>query len=380
MSRLYLDLLLFGAVTLISALLAGCASTPTASPSAAPVTLSAPLTFLRDGQIWRLPVGGSTAIQITREAEVVESFDVSPADGALVYVTGNKLIWADAQGGSRRELLAGPGLPPVRDTLAALNDPAHITGALRTPIWSPDGARVAYVQNGLTILTVATGAVERLWRNPPLPATSEVQLVESVLSWSPDGQHLLATTYPYPLGSLYSRQVALKAASSAYLLPLAEGAEITAAWSADSAMLYLANPTFGGTEALSRCTVSEGRCTFIGEAVPARSAAHYRYPHVAPSGDLYVWLGTTSDPAKLPERYQLSRLRPDGYGRTALRADSYPIAGALWAKDGSGVLIATEGASDKVPAGTLIWLPIDGSAAWQLPVSGASCLRWGAAD
>jgi hypothetical protein len=49
-------------------------------------------------QIWCLARDGKTQQQITREAAAVESFDVSPVDGALVYVPHNTLIHTDALG------------------------------------------------------------------------------------------------------------------------------------------------------------------------------------------------------------------------------------------------------------------------------------------
>jgi hypothetical protein len=51
----------------------------------ADLELPAPVYFLREGQVWRLARDGKTQQQITREAAAVESFDVSPVDGALVY-------------------------------------------------------------------------------------------------------------------------------------------------------------------------------------------------------------------------------------------------------------------------------------------------------
>jgi hypothetical protein len=55
-------------------------------------------------QIWCLARDGKAQRQITREVAAVESFDVLPVDGALVYVTHNTLIHSDALGEYRHVL------------------------------------------------------------------------------------------------------------------------------------------------------------------------------------------------------------------------------------------------------------------------------------
>jgi hypothetical protein len=61
-----------------------------------------------------------------------------------------------------------------------------------------------------------------------------------------------------------------------------------------------------------------------------------------------------------------------------LRTDEHTIQAALWAHDGRGVLIVTASASGETPADTLVWLPVDGSPAIRLPVTGCKMLHWGA--
>ncbi len=63
-----------------------------------------------------------------------------------------------------------------------------------------------------------------------------------------------------------------------------------------------------------------------------------------------------------------------------LRSDSYMQGEAAWAPDGSGAVIVdvTENAEAWPRIGPLRWLPLDGSAAVELPAEG-HMLAWGAA-
>ena len=71
-------------------------------PATVAFRLPAPLYYLGEGQIWRLAQDGESQQQITDEAAPVDSFDVSPIDSALAYVTDNSLVHADADGEDRR--------------------------------------------------------------------------------------------------------------------------------------------------------------------------------------------------------------------------------------------------------------------------------------
>jgi Tol biopolymer transport system component len=382
------QLLALGAVCLTTAALASCLKTPFPSP-ASPNTptpqprtdleLPAPLYFLRQGQVWRLARDGNTQQQITREAAAIDSFDVSTVDGALVYVAGNRLIRTDALGEHRQELLSGPALPAVEDDLARLNDRDHILGKIGTPTWSPDGERIAYVQNGLNVMAVSSGEVQTLHPNGHIPEQGEATdrlVIASVISWSPDGQHLLVVFYSYALRSVYYQKVGVKTLSGS-LSSVGDCVFCTFAWRGDSQAFYWGSPSFGGSEALCRCTVADGRCLPIGQDVPARTAYFYTYPHVPSQDELYVFMATSPDPGEPPEAFRLYRMASNGGYITALREDKHAIRTALWAGDGRGVLVVTGSASGEIEADTLIWLPTDGTPATPLPVSGAEMLHWG---
>ena len=387
MNKSPLGILALGAMCLTTTLLAACTSTtplplpiPTDKPQPqADFQLPAPVYLLREGQIWRLEHDGITQRQITHEPAPVNSFDVSPVDGGLVYVSGNALIYADAYGENRQVLVAGPDLPVVTDDLAACNDKHHITGKISTPVWSPDGRRIAYIQSGLNVMTRSSGEVEIAHPNDVIPDQGEVtdrRVIASVISWSPDGQRLLVTTYGYPLRSLYYRDIAVKTLSG-YLSTIKECFACTSAWSADSQTFYLGDPLWGGQDALSRCAVEDMGCTLIGLDIPARTAYFYAYPHVYNQDEIYVFMGISHDTGEPPVTFKLHRVQSDGHGTTELRTDEYAIQTALWANDHSGVLIVPTSPSGTTPPDSLMWLSVDGSPAVTLSFTGAQMLRWG---
>lgn len=157
-----------------------------------------------------------------------------------------------------------------------------------------------------------------------------------------------------------------------------DGVSGTFGWHLDSQVFYLGHPAYGGSEALSRCTVVEARCLWIGQDVPARTAYFYAYPHVPNQDEVYVFMATSPDRGEPPEAFRLYRMDSNGGNISALRTDEHPTRAALWADDGRGVLIVTASASDEIPADKLVWLPVDGSPAIRLPVIGSKMLRWGA--
>ena len=77
-----------------------------------------------------------------------------------------------------------------------------VTGALKSPIWSPDGKRLAVVEDRLTIKIVglAGRTVQRFAVTDDQLGPNDVQFVPTDLAWSPDRRRLA-----YALdGSLYT--------------------------------------------------------------------------------------------------------------------------------------------------------------------------------
>jgi WD40 repeat protein len=108
--------------------------------------LPAPVYYLSDAsgnsQVWRLDPGGFIITQITFEDNPVTAYDVSQAADHLVFVSGNQLILTNKNGENRRVLVSG-------ETYAADSPQEVMLKAITSPVFSPDGYRVAYAMNGL---------------------------------------------------------------------------------------------------------------------------------------------------------------------------------------------------------------------------------------
>ena len=328
--------------------------------------------FVMDGQIHRLSRNGESLERLTGETLPIEDFDVSPVNGDIAFVSGNALVLLDGDG-VRRVLVEGAVLPSAGSGVAPHNDTARITGRIASPRWSPDGASIAFVHNGLMMVNPSDSSVTVLHPNgDPLASggSGGCRIISGVDSWSPDGVRLLVTCYDYPLESIYGVSMALKEMGGSLTI-LQEGIG-TPGWKSDGQVLYIAYPRSGGRQSFCRLDAPEWSCTQIGEEVPSRSYYFYGYPNVAPDGSVQVLIASGADPMASDGSFTLYRVNAGGEGAAIIRIDSYTLSEALWSRTGNGLLIES---SD----GRLFWVPAGESAAVLLPVTGASLLRWDAA-
>lgn len=336
------------------------------APDAGRSILPSAVCFLLDGQVHRLSRNGETLNRVTEEASPVESFDVSPVTGDIVFVAGNSLVLLEADG-ERRVLVEGEPMLPMGSGVAPFNDVLRITGGIASPRWSPDGSTLAFIHNGLASVDPADGVVTVLHPNGDPLSSGECRVISGVDSWSPDGGLVLVTCYDYPLDSVHSVFTALKEVGGS-LTVLREGVG-NSAWSADGQSLFMGFPSVGGQPSFCRLDAPEWNCTMIGEEVPARSYYFYGHPGVAQDGSVYIFIAGGPDPMTTDGVYSLYRVDSRGEGAIILRLESYTLREALWADNGSGVLLCRDD-------GALVWVPADEGAASLLPVSGASGLRW----
>jgi WD40 repeat protein len=342
-------------------------------PSQEMPLLPADLYYLQNGQIWCLGADAQTQHQITYESAPIDDFDVSPMSGMLAYITDNTLIIANADGNRRQVLRAGTGLTPITDELARLNDPVHITTAMRTPHWSPDGNQIAFIENGVQVFDLNSNQTQLIW-SQTLNA-SEPKLFESLRSWSPDGKYLLVSQYPYPIETLYQRSLSVLQLGGP-LYAIGASAQVTFAWDPGVTHLYLANALVGSDNSLMRCDLGDMHCTLIAEFEPGRWYYYYGHPFVTADDRLLVFMGASDDISQLPQAFNLISTRLDGYERNKLRIDGYLLESTLWSPDGDGVLIVPAQDTGNISAGSLVWLSANNHPAQVLPVTGASNLRW----
>ena len=373
--------------------------TPTAVPAAVHANvLPAPLYYLgANCQIWRLEPDGVTRNQVTHETAPVNDFDVSLVNGALVYAVSNDLVRADADGANRTVVVAGPPLPPDSE-FSSLNQGVYLQARVSSPRWSPDGAHIAFIQNGVNWVSVAGGKPEPLLANPEVPGSYETPLPgekwisDEVIAWSPDGTRMLVRGYDFPImGGEDFRMAVLSVVDHSLVRFDNFYAQNDFAWSADGEFVYVAGQYEGiGRPGLWRVKASTGQSTELLPGQVGKNHTLVTAPY-QPKGDrLYFFmtqrfldLNKDTQLAIPRGQYPLGMYRSglDGDNeRTTLRGDAHTAGVALWAWDGSGAVVMEMADGNPLVPQSFTWLPADGESAVELaiPVPGCSwVLRWG---
>lgn len=354
---------------------------PTLAPtSETPPVLPAPLYFISasDQQIWRVSRDGVTLTRITNEPAPITAYDVSPVDGALAYVSGNSLFRADADGGNVVLLVDGPEIG---------SEDGSINRTVTNPLWSPDGARIAYGLNGANIIPAGGGEPQVIQQSSPYPdLNSGTRPTEPVIfywptSWSPDGTRLLLNFGYFPEGG----GLAVKTLADGALVEVTTPESFACCyptWSADGQSIYFANDSPGMIgPGLWQAPADSGVAATLIPGVVENTLNLSGHARQLADGQLYFFYATQpfdpTLPPQWPPQLVMHRASADGAGLTALRTDISQPGEVLWAEDGSGAVILQLSPDTFYPFhGPLVWLDAADNPAVTLPVDG-STMRWG---
>jgi TolB protein len=276
--------------------------------------LPAPLYYLsgENGgtQIWRMETDAATVRQITAESAALESYDISPADESVAFVSQRRMYLADRNGSNQR-LVADPG---------------------SNPVWSPDGRSVAYAAGGIHVYDVASGQDRMLITNvdngPALGFT-----VYRPVSWSPDGTRILAS-----IGFYEGEGLGILSVADGSILANAS-MENMVAWNNDSRTVFVASSGYrqmGGMEP-GLWQVGEGN-----EPLALIRNALVWWPHQRSDGRLVFFISQSADgnAGEYPAHMMFSMA--DGNSQAVLRTqplllDSRDLFQGAWAADGSSI-------------------------------------------
>jgi hypothetical protein len=324
-------------------------------PTATGLPLPADLYFLAPQggvmQVWRLPADGSPPQAITAAPAGVAAFDVSQGGAQIVY-TSSGALW-----------LSMSGAQPAQ--LAALSDPA-LPG---WPVFSPDGAQIAYTDGGLWLLDLPSGEARRV-ASDRLPLTADDRLVRvyEQPQWSPDGTWLLARVRFYE--GWDSALVSVGETGSAPLLLDALNAE--AVWGSDGSVYvhYAGGPY--GSPYLDRVRPGDPPARTRLAAIPVLDVA------LRDDGRIAV-LRTPPSGTGGPSSVRVFSLLPDGSGLLAESA-AYILEQAALSPGAGWIAGLAQVQADALglPAGRLAVVDVASRQIVLIEgVDGARDLRWG---
>jgi len=316
-------------------------------------------------QVHRLETDGKTVKQITFEPVAVGLYDVSLANGSVVYVANNQLLLINADGSSRRLLVDGGPINP--------NNPGE--NSLHHPVFSPDGQTLAYAHNGLNLYNVTTG-VSRLVLQDELYRPEK---------YSSDGAKLLMTV-SVPNTDATHDVIYYPATNSIVRFNSADGAFFCCGreeWTQDSLGLYAAYPALGMlSPGLWKVDAASGNVTTL---IPSEAGGgDFNFadePYLASDGHLYYFFANASNTVGFSDNapLQIVRSAPDGVtGRTVLRPETFEsLNEALWAPDASFVIVA-KASSDSIYVGGVLELYYTDAAKSMISlVPSGQQLNWG---
>ncbi len=344
------------------------------APALAAALLPAPVYLLDGGQIWRMERDGKTRRLLTFESSDILDFDIGATDNALAYAIGEDtertIVLLDASG--RTELMHGPVWGPK---IAPSGE--QIAFQLESPVDGLQSGRAKGSDTGVFQIARAGGQPSLLQASDPItdtenPPEDARQYYPS--AFSPDGTQLLMGVY-FPVGE--GGYLAVKDMASGNVTEINQAC-CEASWSADGAAVMIA----GGTQiqdailGLWRADPHTGATTELISPSEQTGSPLVTVARQLADGSIYAFLTITKDPSfEGNNKVTPQRVQPDG-AFAPLRKQSYLLAGALWADDASGAIVADAGDKSAGGDGKLSWLPINGGPAITLAGRG-SLLRWG---
>jgi len=326
-------------------------------------------------QVWRLEKDGVTQTQLTAEADSVTDFDVSPVDGRVAYIFNNQIFLVNPDG-SGKDLLVDGGEGDEED-LDYIST-RRISGVR----WSPGGARLAFGRNGINYYDVASGTVGLILPNNLEPLEGVFPYPQALYSphtWSPDGSRLLVEIDFYEGSTLGVMDGATGGVAKfdgfiACCYPY---------WAPDSRSVLVGSHWIGITPAgLWRYNALTGeKLELIPSVSPDETLNFVGWPMERPDAILqYFFTNTVAPPIGTPP-LTLVRSANDGVSeRVQIRQESWEPHEALWAPDGSLVVLVEPYAQQAQPPldGTIILIDAlhDDEPVRPLVVNGYQ-LRWG---
>ncbi len=324
---------------------------PPPGPSAAPDLLPHSVYFLNNDkagllQVFRVQKDGKTFQQITFEPSAVDSFDVSPVDGSVVYATNNQLYLVDADGAGRKLLVDG----------GPVDDSNRFTNSVGMPVWSPDGKTIAFSHGGLSFYAAGTGAITKVLENQ-VDTSAGFPVVRELYApnrYSPDGTKLLITITFNEAGTF---GIYRPSDNSLVRFTRPDGGIVCCEvrWVPEGTGLYVASSTIGMVESgLFFVDASTGQVnTLLPGSAPDGTYNFAAGPQVGPDGKLYFFFNNLPQiPTSGHTPLQLVRSGTDGVtDRSQLVPETFQnLNEVLWAPDASLAIVA-EGPTADVYAG-----------------------------
>jgi Tol biopolymer transport system component len=314
----------------LSGLLAACARNTDLLPHSVYYLSGIP----GDYHVWRMEADGTTTTQLIDEGLGVDDFSVSMADGSLAFISNNQLFLVDGDGQNRRLVSDGSQVDKQIEDYV-------FRGFVESPGFSPDGRTLAYAFDGLHLYNVASGQDEHVLTNlGNLLGETFVFNKENYYPgpWSPDGNKLLIIMGYFEGSTL----AIMEPGKEEPFRRLRSDGPVccTYHWTPDGSSVLVANPSFGVQwPGLWRYDAGSGEEFELVTTLPDQPK-FVGWPVQLPSGDLLYFYGERFTPEEgIP--LVMVQSGPDGGDRTQIRPEEFHVAQALWAEDGSLVLIHT---------------------------------------